>query len=399
MAVPEAPASVRATTTKRTSSQPRVAIVHDWLYGGGAERVVMELHRMYPDAPIYTSYCNDEWRAKLDGKVVTGYLQRWPFDRLRKFIPFLRIQWFGSLDLSAYDVVISSSGNGEAKGVCAGSLYNESQIHICYCHSPVHFYWRHYDQYLRSPGFGAFDPLARLGLRLLVGPLRRWDLKASKHPDVYAANSNHIKSDIKKYYGKDSTTVFPPVDTDRFRLARDRKTPGDKPRHGFVTVGRQQPYKRTDLIIEACNRLQLPLTVLGGGPDHDKLKALAGPTVTIIPKAQASDQVVTDAMQHAEGFIFAAFEDFGITPIEAMAAGTPVIGYRAGGALDYIEPGVTGQFFDEQTVESLVAALGSFKPKDYDHAAIARHAERFSAQHFREHMSALVDQAIAKQRS
>src|ERR1044072_3601766 len=115
-------------------ANPRVAIVHDWLYGGGAEKVVLELHRLYPQAPIYTPYCSDEWRQKLDGKVVTGYLQRWPFNRLRKFIPFLRIKWFESLDFTQYDLIISSSGNGEAKGVRAGTMFNEGQTHICYCH-------------------------------------------------------------------------------------------------------------------------------------------------------------------------------------------------------------------------------------------------------------------------
>lgn len=157
----------------KASSSLKVAIVHDWLVGGGAELVVQEMHRMFPEAPIYTSYCSDEWRQKLDGKVVTGWLQRWPFSKLRKYLPLLRIWWFTHLDLSEYDLVISSSGNGEAKGVRVPS----TTTHICYCHTPTHFYWRHYDQYLRHPGFGICNPLARLGLRLLVGPLRRWDRK------------------------------------------------------------------------------------------------------------------------------------------------------------------------------------------------------------------------------
>src|SRR3982750_2655078 len=131
-----------------TSSKPlKVAIVHDWLYGGGAERVIYELHKMYPDAPIYTSYCSPEWRQKLDGKVVTGFLQHWPFSRLRKFLPVLRIWWFTRLDFTGYDLVISSSGNGEAKGV----RVPKDTMHICYCHTPTHFYWRNYQQYLARP--------------------------------------------------------------------------------------------------------------------------------------------------------------------------------------------------------------------------------------------------------
>ncbi|HSX31895.1 MAG TPA: glycosyltransferase, partial [Candidatus Saccharimonadales bacterium] len=197
-----------------------VAIVHDWLVGGGAERVVQELHKMYPDAPIYTSYATDEWKQRLDGKVVTGYLQHWPFSKLRKYLTVLRIWWFGSLDLSAYDLVISSTGNGEAKGIRV-----PNGTHVCYCHSPTHFYWRHYNQYLKNPGFGLFNPLVRVSLRLLVGPLRKWDLRASKRPDYFVANSTHIQKDIQTYYGRDSVVVHPPVDISRFTPApaKDRK--------------------------------------------------------------------------------------------------------------------------------------------------------------------------------
>lgn len=356
-----------------------VAIVHDWLVGGGAERVVYELHQLYPNAPIYTSYCTPEWRKKLDGKVVTGWLQHWPFSKLRKFIPLLRIWWFEHLDLSGYDLVISSSGNGEAKGVKVGSMFKSSQTHICYCHSPTHFYWRHYDQYLAHPGFGAFDPLARFALKTMVGPLRKWDLKASKRPDYYLANSEHIKDDIERYYHRDSTVVHPPIDIERFTV--DPEASGK--RQGFVTVGRQQPYKRTDIIVEACTKLELPLTVIGQGPEHEHLKQLAGPTVTFLTGEQANDEAVVKAMQSAKAFIFAAHEDFGITPIEAMAAGTPVIAYKAGGALDYVTPGITGAFFAEQTAESLMLTLEEFDTQRYNANDIRLQASRFSVEVFR----------------
>ena len=150
----------------------KVAIVHDWLVGGGAERVVFELHNMFPEAPIYTSYCSDEWRAKLDGKVVTGWLQH--FGKFRKFLPVLRIWWFTHLKFSGYDLVISSSG-AEAKGI----RVPKNVVHVNYCHAPTHYYWSRYDEYVAHPGFGIFDPLARVGLKLLVGPLRRWDFRAA----------------------------------------------------------------------------------------------------------------------------------------------------------------------------------------------------------------------------
>ncbi len=358
---------------------PRVAIVHDWLYGGGAERVVLELHRMFPEAPIYTSYCSDEWRRRLDGRVVTGFLQRWPFNRLRKFLPVLRMWWFSRLDLSGYDLVISSSGNGEAFGI----RVPVGTTHICYCHSPTHYYWRHYEQYLARPGFGPLDPVVRLGLRLLVGPLRRWDYRAAQRPDYFIANSEHIKADIKTFYGRDSVVVHPPVDIGRFKV----ESPGS--RSGFVTAGRQVTYKRFDLIVEACTRLNLPLKVIGRGPDHDRLVRLAGPSVTFL--TNISDEQMPHELASAKAFLFAAHEDFGITPIEAMASGIPVIAYRAGGALDYIVPGVSGEFFNEQSVDSLCAAIQAFQPDHYDADKLRSHAARFSPEAFRTQMQAFID--------
>lgn len=359
----------------------KVAIVHDWLVGGGAEKVVLELHRIYPDAPIYTSYSTDEWRKKLNGKVVTGYLQNWPFSKLRKFIPVLRIWWFTRLKLDGYDLVISSTGNGEAKGI----RVPEGTKHICYCNSPTHFYWRHYNYYLKQPGFGAFNPLARVGLRLLVGPLRRWDLKASKRPDFFIANSTHIQNDIKKYYGRDSEVIFPPVDTDRFQEISTARS-------GFVTVGRLVPNKRVDIIVQACTQLALPLTVVGRGPDLTRLQQLAGPTITF--DTNASDEAVSKYMASAEAFLFASFEDFGITPVEAMVAGTPVIAYKAGGALDYVVPGKTGEFFEEQTTESLSEALQSFNTKVFDSKKIAEHAQHFSVKVFQAAIQTVVKKVI-----
>lgn len=352
----------------------KVAIVHDWLVGGGAEKVVLELHRIYPEAPIYTSYCSDEWRQKLDGKVVTGWLQKWPFSRLRKFIPVLRIWWFTHIDFSGYDLVISSSGNGEAKGirVPAGTK------HVCYCHAPTHFYWRHYDQYTQHPGFGIFNPLARLGLRLLVGPLRKWDLKAAQRADIMLANSTHTQADIKKYYGRDSIVVHPPVDTARFESAPQTQ------RQGFVTMGRLNPYKRVDIIIEACNQLALPLKVIGRGPELTDLRRMAGPTISFL--TDVSDADMPAQLASAEAFIFAAFEDFGIAPVEAMATGTPVIAYKAGGALDYIKDSVTGTFFDDQTAASLANTLHKFDASKYDANQISRFASGFSASHFTKQM-------------
>jgi len=367
------------------NSPPKVAIVHDWLIGGGAERVVYELHQMFPDAPIYTSYCSDEWRKKLDGKVVTGWLQH--LGKLRKFLPILRIWWFTHLNFSDYDLVISSSGNGEAKGI----KVPEGTMHICYCHTPTHFYWRHYDHYVKHPGFGLFDPLARLGLRLLVGPLRKWDLKASQRPDYFIANSTHIQADIKKYYGRDSVVIYPPVDVTRFTKAHQGR------RSGFVTMGRLATAKRVDVAVEACTRLNLPLKVIGDGPDYERLRQLAGQTITFLNKAAGNwvtDEDMPDQLAGAEAFLFASFDDFGISPIEAMATGTPVIAYKAGGALDYVVPGKTGEFFDAQAADSLVAALQKFDTKKYSPGTVAAATEQFSAEKFHERMRAFIDEYL-----
>lgn len=371
----------------RNLSSLKVAIVHDWLIGGGAERVVYELHKMFPDAPIYTSYCSDEWRDRLDGKVVTGWLQH--FGKIRKFLPVLRIWWFTHLNFSGYDLVISSSGNGEAKGV----RVPKGTTHICYCHTPTHFYWRHYDHYSKQPGFGAFDPLARLGLKLLVGPLRRWDLRASKRPDYFIANSTHIQADIKKYYGRDSVVIHPPVDVARFSKAPRTK------RSGFITMGRLATAKRVDIIVEACTQLGLTLKVIGDGPDYARLKVLAGPTVEFFNKAnhnRVSDEDMPAQLASAEAFLFASFDDAGIAPVEALAAGTPVIAYKAGGALDYVIPGKTGEFFEPQTTEALVTALQQFDAQRYDANEITEYATLFSVDNFIRRIEQYIQDCLPK---
>ena len=359
----------------------KVAIVHDWLVGGGAELVVEQLHAMYPEAPIYTSYATREWRKRLDGKVKTGWLQY--LGPLRKFIPLLRIIWFTNLKLSSYDLVISSSG-AEAKGI----KVPVETLHINYCHAPTHYYWSRYEEYMKRPGFGVFDPLARLGLWLLVKPLRRWDYKAAQRPDVMIANSTHIQAEIAKYYSRDSTVIHPPVYMERFTKIEHRR----HKRRGLIISGRQTPYKRFDIAVVACTKLGLPLTVIGTGPDHKRLRELAGKSVTFLGKV--SDEVLEEEFARAEALIFPGLDDFGITPVEAMASGTPVIAYKAGGALDYIKPAVTGEFFDKQTVRSLGQALHTFNGKGYSSAAIRASAQKFSKETFRKHMAKFIDACL-----
>jgi glycosyltransferase involved in cell wall biosynthesis len=358
----------------------KVAIVHDWLVGGGAERVVEEIHKLYPDAPIYTSYCTPEWRERLDGKVVTGWLQH--LGKIRKFIPVLRIWWFTHLDFTGYDLVISSSGNGEAFGIKTPS----DTLHVNYCHTPTHYYWRFYDLYMKTPGFGIFNPLARLGLKILVKPLRAWDFKAAQRPDFFIANSTHIQSEIKEFYGRDAVVIHPPIDTKRFAVNAPEK------RAGFVIASRQVPQKKFDIVIGACNELKLPLTVIGRGPEHENLVRLGGETIAF--RNDVSDEEMPVLFASAEAFLFAAYDDFGVTPVEALAAGTPVIAYKAGGALDYVIPGKTGEFFEVQSVPSLCAALQKFKPELYSNEKIKKSSQSFSIEAFKSSFTKFIDTAV-----
>lgn len=361
----------------------KVAIVCDWLLGtGGAERVVLELHKMFPEAPIYTSQYNsnpkiwygDKWFE--DADIRTTWLQKLP-KSLKKFLPVLRAWTFSRLKLDGYDLVISSSG-AEAKFI------KTKAIHITYCHSPTHYYWARHEDYLKNPGFGRLDWLARFGLRLLVRPMRRWDYKAAQRPDYFIANSNYTKEQIKKYYGRDAEVIHPPVDVKRFQQRAKSK----EQRTGFVTAGRQTPYKRIDLAVKAATKLNTPLIVIGRGPDHKKLKRIAGRTVTFLTKV--SDHDVPEKFAGAEAFIFPGIDDFGIVVVEAMAAGTPVIVYKGGGALDYVNK-TTGIFFDEQTPESLAEAMQQFIKMSFNHTYIAEQAEKFSSVHFNKKINRFIE--------
>jgi len=341
---------------------------------------------MYPKAPVYTSYCSPDWQQKLNGtQVITSYMQHWPFSKLRKFLPVFRAIWFSRLKLDGFDLVISSSG-AEAKGVRTG----QNTVHVCYMHAPTHYYWSRYEDYMEHPGFGALDPVARLGLKILVGPMRRWDRNAAQRPDHIIANSDFTKSQIKKYYGRESIVIHPPVDIDRFKLLNK----SSDLRNGFLAVGRQTPYKRIDLAVAACTELSLPLTVIGSGPDHNKLRKIAGPSIKFV--TNADDEEIVKYFQSAQAFIFPGVDDFGIVAVEALAAGTPVIAYKAGGALDYINPGHNGELFTEQTIESLANVLSNFNPGKFKSYHIQQTANEYSVDKFRNKFKGFINTIIKR---
>lgn len=411
-----------ATNYQLPTTNLKVAIVCDWLTGiGGAERVVYELHKLYPDAPIYTSQYDPtkiDWFGEAD--IRTTWLQKLPTS-LKKFLPLLRAWTFSRMDLSEYDLVISSSG-AEAKGVrtkpkplskyrrwvqrkapasngrrrtdtYAGVVAAPATqrgaadggcVHISYCHSPTHYYWVRHDEYMEKPGFPrGLNWLAKLGLRILVNPLKRWDRHAAKQPDFMIANSTHTQAMIKKYYRRDSTIVFPPVDVDRFK-----PTGRAEPRHGFVIAGRQSPYKRVDLAVQACNELKVPLVVIGNGPEHKRLEKLAERNVTFLTAVNDFD--IVSHFQTSLGFIMPNMDDFGIVAVEALAAGTPVVAYNKGGSQDYIIPNKTGVFFEKQNVKNLTKALEAVLAKSWDYDAIAKHAQQFSVASFRKNITSFI---------
>ena len=369
-----------------TSTKPRVALVHDWLTNmGGAEPLVLELHKLYPDAPIYTSvYDAQKMAAFADCDLRTTYLQK----VLPKFLRYKHVLWpvlrahaFRRLDMSQYDLIISSS-TAEAKAV----KKRPGATHICYCNTPTRYYWSHYEEFKNSFHFGILNIFIKPVIPPFVWLMRKFDLKAAANVDHFIANSNEVKARIKKYYGRDSTVIFPAVDVERYIDAP--KVVSKQKRSGFIIWGRHVPYKRFDLAINACNKLGVKLTVVGMGPETERLKKIAGPTVTFAGRVP-DEELVQLAYSH-EAFLFPSDEDFGIAPVEALAAGLPVIAYKSGGALDYVIEGETGTFFAQQTVAELSKSIKNFDPKKYNQKHLQAFSKKFSADNFREHIQKYV---------
>jgi glycosyltransferase involved in cell wall biosynthesis len=347
-------------------------IVHDWLTNmGGAENVVLALAEAFPNAPIYTStYTPEKMPLFQKYDVRTTWLQKLPskLAAAHKLLPMLRVKAFRDLDLSEFDIIIASS---YLHGHQITKTRPDQKI-ICYLHTPPRYYWSHYDEYRRDPGYGALNPIIRTLMPLMIPHQRKLDLEAAKKVDIFIANSTETQRRIEKYYGRKSTVIHPPVDVSRFAPARER---GDH----YVTIGRQLPYKRYDLAVAACTKLGLPLHVFGSGPAHEKLIALAGPTIKFHTDRfrDASDEAVNRALNTAKGFVYAAEEDFGIVSVEALAAGAPVIGLARAGTLDIVSSPEVGELFEHQTVDDVVAAIKRAEQMTYFPSKLNRTARRF----------------------
>ena len=366
--LPAAQTTPEAVTIPPLLRDLRVALVHDYLnQSGGAEKVVEVFAEMFPGAPLYTSvYDRDRmpgvWRT-LD--VRTSFMQRIsPRLIIAKALVPLYPSAFELFDLRGYDLVLSST-TAFAKGV----ITRPETCHVCYCNNPTRFFWMYHDYFEHERFPAALHAL----FPWVMSVLRTWDYVAAQRVDYFVAGSANAARRIAKYYRRDSEIVQPPIDAQHFQIC-------DQVGDYFLAVARLQSYKRIDLAIEACNRLGLPLHVIGDGPHRARLRALAGPTVTFL--GRASDEEVRQEMAHCRALIFPGEEDFGLTPLEVQACGRPVIAYGVGGALETVKEGLTGVFFHEPSVEALVQVLRSFRDT-YDPQALREHALGFDKEIFK----------------
>jgi glycosyltransferase involved in cell wall biosynthesis len=360
----------------------RVAIVHDYLtQRGGAERVVSVIHTLFPEAPIYTSILDRErlWPEMAGATIRTSWMQRLPGIRrhFKKYFP-LYPHVFDRMDLRGYDLVLSSSSTF-AKGV----RRPPGAVHVCYCHGPTRFLWDR-DRYLEGEGAG------RLG-RALATPLfrrlERWDREAALRPDVMIANSHWIASRIREVYGRETEVVHPPVDTDRF-------APGAPAGGYYLVLARLVGYKRVDLAVTACLRLGRRLMVAGDGPARAELESLGEGKIEFI--GRPSEAQLPGLYAGATAFLLGAEEDFGITMVEANAAGRPVLAFGRGGAREIVQDGVNGLLFEKQDTESLAAAIRRCEAIEWNSASIAATAARFSRAMFEKRYLEVVNGALRR---
>ncbi|MCD6218318.1 glycosyltransferase [bacterium] len=363
----------------------KLAIVHEWLTGfGGAERCVMEFADMFPDAPIFTSVYDKQRFGDIfpPERVRTSFLQSWhnSKEKYRNYLPFMP-KAFRSFDLSGFDVILSSNH------CCAKGIRRpDGAIHISYIYTPMRYIWELHGVYRAS-----LSGVKRILFDMMIGPLRKFDLESNSQVDYFIPISHEVDRRLKRTYNrKGDVVIYPPVDVDKF--AYD----GAK-RDYYLIAHRFVPYKRVDLAIDAFNQNGLPLKVLGIGPDEDKLKSIAKPNIEFLGFVPEDD--LPRVYGQAKALVFTSFEDFGLTPIEAMSAGTPVIAYGAGGALETVVENKTGTFFSEQTPESLNDAVNRFDSMLFDKAGLIEHARKFDVSVFRKQIKEFVDKCWQEKNS
>ena len=363
-------------------SQLKIALVHDYLIqDGGAEKVLEIFQEIWPDAPAHVLFFDKERMPRFAKKDIRpSFLQNMPLARSK-------YQWYILLmptateryDLSEYDIIISST-SAFAKGI----ITRPDALHICYCHTPTRYLWsdtHSYVEELRMP------KIIKSMLPPALSYLRMWDRQAADRVDRFVANSHTVKKRIHKYYRHPSDVIHPPVEVEKFQIS-------DAPKTYFLTGGRLVAYKRYDLVIEACNKTGIPLKIFGSGPVEKSLRKQAGENVEFL--GRVSDEERATLFANAKAFIHPQEEDFGITPVESMAAGRPVIAYKKGGATETVIEGLSGELFDEQSWEELADHLIRFDESRYDPQAIRAHAQKFGTERFKEEMERFVKKAWEK---
>lgn len=358
----------------------KVAIVHYWLVTmRGGEKVLEELCKLYPQADIYTNVYNP---AKISDeikkhKIYTTKVNKFPMAKkfYQKYMPFMP-KALMELDLTGYDLVISSE-SGPAKGVCPAP----NAYHVCYCHTPMRYLWDMYHEYFRKS-----NPIVKFFMKKMIPGLRQWDVMSSNLVDHFVANSHYVQARIKRYYNRNSDVVFPPCAIEKY-LDNPRN-----PQDFYLFFGQLVGYKRADLAIEACIKSGRKLVVIGDGQSKEAKKYSKTGLITFT--GRASDEQVKDYLSKAKALLFPGVEDFGIIPVEANAAGCPVLAYKDGGALDSIKENVTGMFFEEQTAESLIDCMSRFEAQIEtfnNRKAFTTHVKKFSNDEFVKNMKKILD--------
>ncbi|GAB3910718.1 hypothetical protein GCM10028803_50690 [Larkinella knui] len=354
---------------------PKVALIHEWLVTfAGSESVVEQILALYPQSDLFTlvDFLPESQRPLIQNKTATtSFIQKlpWAKKKYRTYLPLMPLA-VEQFDLSAYDVVLSSS-HAVAKGVLTGP----NQLHICYCHSPMRYAWDLYHQYLNESGLKT--GLSGAVAKLILHYIRLWDYQSAQRVDYFVANSRYIARRIRKVYGREAHVIYPPVDTGHFTLSQQKE-------NYYLTASRMVPYKKINLIVEAFSTMpDKRLVVVGDGPDYEKIKRLATPNIELV--GYQSEDALVAYMQKAKAFVFAAEEDFGITPVEAQACGTPVLAYGKGGVLESVVDQKTGLFFDRQQVDSLTECVQRFErmADQFNPVVIHQHAQGFSRENFR----------------
>ena len=356
----------------------KVAIVHDWLVvNGGAEKVLESLIEVFPNADIFSlvDFLEDRTLIK-NKKVITSFIQNLPFAKkyFRYYLPLFPYA-IENFDLRKYDIIISSS-YAFSKGI----LRNENQLHFAYIHTPIRYAWDLFQDYTLN-----LNILKKVFVKYSLHKLRIWDVVSSNRVDYFIANSRTVERRINKTYFRDAFVIYPPVDTLKFLPNEDKD-------EYYFTASRLVEYKRIDLIIEACNKLNKKLIVAGEGEQMNYLKSIAGPTVEII--GFISNKELVEYMQKAKAFLFAAYEDFGILPVEAQACGTPVIALNKGGTSETVKHKITGILYNEQNRNSLCEAIIEFENSTFKFEDIISHAKNFDKTLFKSKLEAFINKHI-----